>query len=163
VTTTARPLVVREAATMKAPVDAVWEVLTSMRAIAEWDELPDEWEGERLRLGSALRWNRVDGGWTTLTVVAFEPGARLRLALYGSTWPRPRSAYDIGYEYSLSAVAGGTRLDVEIGDFDELPHGEDFHAAALDFASRAVRKIRELAEDPTGQRPRLVDTEPSAE
>jgi uncharacterized protein YndB with AHSA1/START domain len=145
VTATARSLLVRETVTIDAPPAAVWEVLTSLRWIAEWDDLPDEWDGDRLTFGSELRWNRVDGGCTKLTVVAFVPGERLRFALYGSTWPLPPSAYDVGYAYSLTPVAGGTRLDIEIGDFDALPHGEDFHAASLDFAERAARKIGELA------------------
>jgi uncharacterized protein YndB with AHSA1/START domain len=151
---TARPLVVRETVTIDAPVAAVWEVLTTLRWIAEWDDLPDEWESDWLALGSELRWNRVDGGCTKLTVVALEPGERLRLALYGSTWPLPPSAYDVGYAYSLAPVAGGTRLDIEIGDFDALPHGEDFHAASLDFAERAGRKIGEIAVEVARQRER---------
>jgi uncharacterized protein YndB with AHSA1/START domain len=144
-TATAWPLVARESVTIDAPPEAVWEVLTTLRFFAEWDDLPDEWDSDRLALGSELRWNRVDGGYTRLTVVAFVPGERLRLALYGSTWPLPPSAYDVGYAYSLRPAAGGTRLAIEIGDFDALPHGEDFHAAALDFAERAARKIGELA------------------
>jgi uncharacterized protein YndB with AHSA1/START domain len=142
---TARPLVVREVVTIDAPVAVVWEVLTTVRWISQWDELPDEWDSDHLALGSELRWNRVDGGWTKLTVVEFEPNARLRLALYGSTWPLPPSAYDVGYDYSLARAAGGTRLEIEIGDFEALPHGEDFQAAAIDFASRAADRIRKLA------------------
>ncbi len=145
-TTLIRPLVARTAVTIGAAPATVWDVLTTLPSIAEWDDLPDEWDGDRLALGTALVWHRVDGGFTRLTVVAFEPHERLRLALYGSTWSLPPSAYGVGYSYFLEVAAGGTRLGIEIGDFAELPHGEDFHDAARDFAETAARKIKQLAE-----------------
>jgi hypothetical protein len=146
VTALARPLVARTEVTIGASVEAVWEVLTTLPSIAEWDDLPDEWEGDRLALGKALVWHRVDGGFTRLTVVAFEPLRRLRLALYGSTWPLPASAYEVGYSYALETREGGTALVIEIGDFAVLPHGEDFLAASREFGEAAARKIKELAE-----------------
>jgi uncharacterized protein YndB with AHSA1/START domain len=170
VTALARPLVARTAVTIAAPAEAVWGVLTTIASIAEWDDLPDEWEGDRLALGSSLVWRRVDGGFTRLTVADFEPERHLRLSLYGSTWPLPPSAYGVGYSYSLEAAGTGTRLGIEIGDFAELSHGEDFQEAARDFADAAALKIKELAERTSrrrvgsmGQRPGLVETDPSAE
>ena len=141
-----RPLVVRTAVSIDAPASAVWRVLTSVTSLGEWDDLPDHYDGETLVLGSELLWRRVDGGYTKLTVTAFEPERRLRLVLYGSTWPLPPAAYDVGYTYSLTPLGDRTTLAIEIGDFGVLAHGEDFYDASMDFASRAARKIRELAE-----------------
>jgi uncharacterized protein YndB with AHSA1/START domain len=141
-----QPLVVRTAVAIDAPVAAIWEVLTTLRSFGEWDDLPDEYDGDSLTLGSELRWRRVDGGYTKLTVTAFEPPTRLRLALYGSTWPLPPASYDVGYTYSLADDAGRTWLSIEIGDFAALSHGEDFYEASLGFGKAASRKIKELAE-----------------
>ncbi len=143
---TDRPLVVRTSVSIDAPASAVWAVLTTLRCIGEWDDLPDEYDGDSLTLGSELLWRRLDGGYTRLTVTAFEPYRRLRLALYGSTWSLPPASYDVGYTYSLADHAGATLLSIEIGDFAELYRGEDFYEASLDFGNRASRRIKELAE-----------------
>ncbi len=150
---TERPLVVKTEVSIDAPASSVWRVLTSLPALGEWDDLPDEYDGDALALGSELLWRRMDGGYTKLTVTAFEPPRRLRLALYGSTWPLPPSAYDVGYTYSLTELGRRTTLVIEIGDFADLAHGEDFYEASLDFGHRASSRIRELAESGFGERP----------
>ena len=146
---TVLPLVVRTTVAIDAPTSAVWAVLTTLRSIGEWDDLPDEYSGESLALGSELLWKRVDGGYTMLTVTGFEPRKRLRLSLYGSTWELPPASYDVAYTYSLADQDGRTMLSIEIGDFAGLPHGKDFYDASLEFGKTASRGIKDLAE---GQR-----------
>jgi hypothetical protein len=149
----ATPLVVRSTISIEAPAEAVWDVLTGVRFLGEWDDLPDEYASDRLALGSELTWKRVDGGYTRLTVDAFEPLRRMRLALYGSTWPGPPSEYDVGYAYSLAEESGVTTLSLEIGDFAGIPFGLDHYDASLEFASRAARRIKALAEARDGAEP----------
>ncbi len=140
------PLVVRTSVAIDAPPSTVWAVLTTLRSMGEWDDLPDEYSGESLALGSELRWKRVDGGYTMLTVTGFEPRKRLRLSLYGSSWELPPSSYDVAYTYSLADRDGRTLLSIEIGDFARLPHGRDFYDASLEFGRTASRRIKDLAE-----------------
>src|SRR6266496_2072232 len=141
-----QPRVVSTKVAIDAPTSTVWAVLTTLRSMGEWDDLPDEYSGESLALGSELRWKRVDGGYTLLTVTGFEPRKRLRLSLYGSSWELPPASYDVAYTYSLADEDGRTLLAIEIGDFAGLPHGQDFYDASLEFARTASRKIKDLAE-----------------
>lgn len=143
---TEHPLVVRMAISIDAPVSTVWTVLTTLRLLGEWDDLPDEHSGDSLAPGSELIWHRIDGGYTKLTVTSFEPHRSLRLSLYGSSWDLPQASYDVGYTYSLSARDDRTLLSVEIGDFAQLRRGKDFYDASVEFGERASRKIKELAE-----------------
>jgi len=147
------PLVVRTSVAIEAPPSAVWAVLTTLRFLGEWDDLPDEYSGESLALGSELVWKRVDGGYTRLTVTGFEPRKRLRLSLYGSSWELPPDSYDVAYTYSLADQDRGTLLSIEIGDFAGLPHGRDFYDASLEFGRTASRKIKDLAEAVEAPRP----------
>jgi len=141
------PLVVRTSVAIDAPPSAVWAVLTTLRLMGEWDDLPDQYRGESLALGDELLWRRVDGGYTRLTVTGFEPRKRLRLSLYASSWELPPDSYDVAYTYSLADRGGRTLLSIEIGDFAPLPHGQDFHDASLEFGRTASRKIKDLAEE----------------
>ncbi len=147
------PLIVRTSVAIEAPPSAVWAVLTTLRFLGEWDDLPDEYSGESLALGSELVWKRVDGGYTRLTVTGFEPRKRLRLSLYGSSWELPPDSYDVAYTYSLADQDRGTLLSIEIGDFAGLPHGRDFYDASLEFGRTASRKIKDLAEAVKAPRP----------
>ena len=143
------PLVVRATVFIDALPGRVWAVLTGLRSLADWDDLPDRYAGESLKLGSELVWNRIDGGYTKLTVTTCDQERRLRLSLYASHWEHPPAAYDIAYTYSLAASEGVTRLFIEIGDFSVLPRGQAFFDASREFADRAGAKIKALAEDLT--------------
>ena len=142
------PLIASARVAIRAPIARVWATLTSLRCIGQWDDLPDEYAGDFLAHGSEMVWKRIDGGHTKLTVTVFEPGKRLRLSLHASHWPLPPAAYDVRYTYDLAESEGRTLLHVEIGDFAALPHGREFYDASREFADRAARKIRELAETP---------------
>jgi uncharacterized protein YndB with AHSA1/START domain len=125
----------------------VWAILTGLRSLADWDDLPDRYAGESLQHGSELVWNRIDGGYTKLTVTTCDQERRLRLSLYASHWEHPPAAYDIAYTYSLAAGEGGTLLFIEIGDFSVLRRGQAFFEASREFADRAGAKIKALAEE----------------
>jgi uncharacterized protein YndB with AHSA1/START domain len=140
------PLVARTAVSIDAPASRVWSVLTDARLFGRWDEAPDARNGDSLELGSGLLWMRMDGEYTKLTVTVFEPPSRLKLALYGSTWPLPPDAYDVGYTYSVAERFGRAALSIEIGDFAEILHSQDYYDAAVEFAARAAWKIKKLAE-----------------
>src|SRR5262245_14369205 len=133
ITMTPPPLVVRTAISLDAPASRVWRVLTDVRSFGQWDDLPDEYVGDSIELGSELVWIRMDVGYTKLTVTVFEPCARLKLARYGSTWPLPPDCYDVGYTYALAEHGGRAALSMEIGDFAAIPHGRDFYEASVDF------------------------------
>jgi len=77
------PLVVRGTVSIDAPPARVWPVLTSLRSLAKWDDLPDRYSGESLELGGELVWDRIDGGYTRLTVTVCDPERRHDLATLG--------------------------------------------------------------------------------
>ncbi len=80
-----------------------------------------------------------------MTITAFEPAQRLRMALYGATWEQPPSAYDIAYTFTLTAEDDGTLLTITVGDFAPLTNGQEYYDASVEFASDAGQKIKQLA------------------
>lgn len=121
----------------------MWEVLVKPEFIRQWDDLPDGFDEEELTNGSVIEW----AGYSVLTVVTFEPFQQLRQTLYSPQWELPPSAYDIAYTYTLSAKNSEILLKIEIGDFAQLPDGERFYDASVEFADAALQKIKELAEE----------------
>lgn len=135
------PLLVTRQIVINAPVARVWEVLTLPIYIKDWDDLPEGFGEEPLRLGRTIAWE----GHATLTVTAFDPENLLRLNLYVATWAQPPSAYDIAYTYTLAAQDSGTLLTITVGDFAPLTNGQDYYDASVEFASDSGEKIKQLA------------------
>lgn len=124
-----------------APPQRVWDVLTLTRYIREWDDVPAEYTAERVALGVALTWP----GHATLTYTVFEPPARLFASLRVAKWARPPEG-PVGYEYVITPIAGGSRLDLRVGDFAHVPDGAAFREASDEFVLTAATAIKRLAE-----------------
>ena len=134
-------LIVKETIEISAPITKVWEVLVTPHYIKEWDDVPEGFTDDRLRLGSILEWP----GHARLTVVTFEPHQHLSMALLAASW-KPPIPDDIAYTFDLVENDGKTILTVTVGDFGRLPDGQDYYDASVEFAQTAVQKIKELAE-----------------
>ncbi|MNZ44692.1 hypothetical protein D3C78_623250 [compost metagenome] len=138
-----KPLVVKNEIVIYAPASKVWEVLINPRFIKQWDELPDGYGEENLKLGSVIEWV----GNAVLTVSAFEPCKLLRLSFYQPGWELPPESYSIAYTCSLSAQNDGSTLfTMEIGDFAQLPDGQPYYEGSIPFGQIASQRIKELAE-----------------
>ncbi|MCL4262827.1 MAG: SRPBCC domain-containing protein [Anaerolineae bacterium] len=139
-------LIVKETIEISAPITKVWEVLVTPRYIKEWDDVPEGFADDRLRMGTVLEWP----GHARLTVVTFEPYQHLSLVLVAASW-QPPIPDDIAYTFNLAESEGPesegqTILTVTVGDFGRLPDGQDYYDASVEFAQTAVPKIKELAE-----------------
>lgn len=134
-------LIVKESIEINAPATKVWDVLVTPRYIKEWDDVPEGFADEQLRLGSVLEWP----GHARLTVVTFEPGRCLSLRLVVASW-QPPIPDNIAYTYALAVSGGQTILTITVGDFGQLLDGQDYYDASIEFSQTASRKIKDLAE-----------------
>lgn len=139
-------LIVKETIEISAPITKVWAVLVTPRYIKEWDDIPEGFADDQLRLGTVIEWP----GHAKLTVVVFEPGKCLSMTLVVASWSPPIPD-DIAYTFDLAESEGAesgrqTILTVTVGDFGRLPDGQDYYDASVEFAQTAVQKIKELAE-----------------
>lgn len=126
---------------ISAPPPRVWDVLTLARYIREWDDVPAEYTADSIALGAELTW----AGHATLTYTVFEPPARLYASLRVAKWTRA-PAGPVGYEYVITPIPGGSRLDLRVGDFAYVPEGAEFRAASDEFVLTAAAAIKRLAE-----------------
>ncbi|MEO6284217.1 MAG: SRPBCC domain-containing protein [Dyadobacter sp.] len=138
-----RQLVVRSEIVIEAPVSKVWEVLIAPKYIRQWDDLPSDFEDYYLEYGRTIEWS----GRSKITFTICQPNEILKMSLYVSKWEQPPAAYDIAYTYRLGNGGTDTVLSIEIGDFSELPDGEDYYNASVDFAAKAAEKIKNLSEN----------------
>ena len=140
-------LIVRNNVLVQAPPARVWEVLVTPRYIRQWDELPEGFnDAVPLQPGTEMVWVHPNGHRTTLMVTSLKPEKELILSLDNSNWtvkPRP---VEVAYTYTLSEQEGGTGLALTIGDFSRIEHGDKYYEASLDFALKAAKKIKALAE-----------------
>lgn len=125
-----------------APPQRVWDVLTLTRYIREWDDVPAEYTADRVAPGTELTWP----GHATLTYTGFEPPARLYASLRVAKWARPPEG-PVGYEYVITPIPGGSRLEVRVGDFAHVPDGAEFREASDEFVVTAAAAIKRLAEN----------------
>jgi uncharacterized protein YndB with AHSA1/START domain len=127
-----------------APSQRVWDVLTLTRYIREWDDVPAEFTGERIAPGVVLAWP----GHATLTYTVVEPPTRLFARLHVAKWARPPEG-PVGYEYVVTPIPGGARLDLRVGDFAYVPDGAELRKASDEFVVAAAAAIKRLAEADT--------------
>jgi uncharacterized protein YndB with AHSA1/START domain len=124
-----------------APPQRVWDVLTLTRYIREWDDVPAAFTEDRVAVGVALTWP----GHATLTYTVVEAPTRLYASLHVAKWAHPPVG-PVGYEYVLTSVAGGTHLELRVGDFAHVPDGAELHEASNEFVIAAGAAIKRLAE-----------------
>ena len=138
-----KELIVKNTVIIDAPLAKVWEVLVAPKFIRQWDSLPQDFPDYYLEIGREIIWS----GNSKITVAEMLPHEYLKLSLYLNKWELGPSSYNISYNYRLTEQENSTVLTLEIGDFVQLPDGEEYFDAAIEFAEKALSKIRSLAEN----------------
>lgn len=140
-------LIVTDEIIIHAPLSKVWDVLTKSKYIREWDDLPDNFPEETLRVGSKIVWNFPDGSFSTNTVVKAEEEKEMQIALYISNWEVTQKPGEIIYSYEILMHGDDTRLRLRHGDFSSLSNGGDYQKVSADFSAIAKKRIKQLAEN----------------
>jgi uncharacterized protein YndB with AHSA1/START domain len=96
-----------DAIEINAPPSKILDILVIPRYIKEWDDVPEGFTDDQLRLGSVLEWP----GHAKLTVTKFEPYKHLKLTLEVTKWEQPIPD-DIAYRYDLTEGRGKTTLTI---------------------------------------------------
>ena len=135
-------LIVKDQIEINASNEKVWEVLTNPDFIKQWDDIPENYSGGHLRLGSVIDWE----GYSKLTVTEFEKPNRLKMNLFLPKVELEATEYDANYIYILTEKSGTTILGFEIGDYSKLPKAKDYYEASLEWVQIAKQKIKELSE-----------------
>ena len=140
-------LIVKKTTEINASPAKVWEILVKPEYIRQWDEVPETFTEQTLRMGSELIWEHGNAqkDYTKLTVTGFKPQKLLRHRWYSSPQPTSETA-DINYTFTLPERNGKTVLSISIGDWGVLANGQDFYDASVEFAESAAKQIKALAE-----------------
>lgn len=138
-----KKLVVKHEVVIYAAIGKVWEVLIAPKFIRQWDSLPEDFPDYYLETGCEIVWS----GSLKLTVAEMIPNERLKLSMYAYKWDLPPNAYDVGYTYEIMADMDKAILKVEIGDFGILENGQEYYDASVEFAHKAMKKIKDIAEN----------------
>lgn len=140
------PLIVRKSVEIDVSPARIWEILVNPEYIRQWDELPEDYGDETLEMDDKIIWEMEDGNYVRLTVLKYDAPKLLQLALYDSRWKLPLTPGDIAYTYSISDSDGYCLLSISIGDFSHLPNGQEYYDSSVEFAEKALRIIKDLAE-----------------
>ena len=135
-------LIVKDQIEVNASKEKVWEVLTNPDFIKQWDDIPENYPGEHLELGSAIEWE----GYSKMTVTEFDKPNKLKMNLYLPKVELEPTQYDANYIYLLNEKDGKTILTFEIGDYSKLPKAKDYYDASLEWVQTAKQKTKELSE-----------------
>lgn len=119
----------------------VWDVLTLVRYIEQWDDVPGEMLSSRVSRGDEFTWE----GYATLTFTELDAPRRLYADLRAHAWAAPPKS-PVGYEYCITPTTRGCRLAIRVGDFSGIPDGEKYREASDEFVVAAANAIKRLAE-----------------
>lgn len=140
-------LIVNDEIVINAGPERVWEVLIKPKYVAQWDELPDNYPSEDMKVGSEVVWELPNGGKTITKVIKADKNKELIIALYSSNWEVKPIEGDVAYHYKLEDLNGSTYLKIEIGDFSLIKNGQNYYDASVEFAAESKEIIKQLAED----------------
>ncbi|OIJ20818.1 hypothetical protein BKP45_08475 [Anaerobacillus alkalidiazotrophicus] len=139
-------LFVQDEIIIEATPARVWEILTKPKYVAQWDDLPENYPNEDMKVGSKVVWDLPDGSQSITTIIKADERERLKIALYCSFWEVKPNYGDLAYLYELEDKKGSTLLKISIGDFSLINDGQKFYCASVDFALEAKIAIKNLAE-----------------
>lgn len=131
-----------------ASISRVWQILVQPRFIKQWSDFPADLDSEAdLGIGREILWKNKEGKlYIKGTVITLEPERLLRVALYDPAWNRPVTTGDFSYTYTVSNKGGRTLLSFHFRDFAKIPDGDKKYQEAMALKSKALQKIKELAE-----------------
>jgi uncharacterized protein YndB with AHSA1/START domain len=135
-------LIVKDQIEINTSKEKVWDVLTNPEYIKQWDEIPENYSGGPLKLGSVIEWE----GYSKLIVTTFETNQLIKLNMYLPKVDLDPAKYDVSYKYSLTEENEHTILNIEIGDFSPLPKAKDYYDTSLEWVQTAKLKIKKLSE-----------------
>lgn len=136
-------LIITDQISINASEEKVWEVLTNPEYIKLWDEIPDNYQGGNLMLGSEINWE----GYSKLVVTGIEDKKWLKLNLLLPNIDIDPKNYDVSYQYKLMKTGNSTLLEFEIGNFAPLPNGELYYSTSASWLTDAKEVIKKLAEN----------------
>jgi len=139
---TTEKLIVKDQIEINASKEKVWEVLTNPDFIKQWDDIPENYPGGHLKLGSVIEWE----GYSKMTVTEFDKPNKLKMNLHLPKVELEPAEYDVNYIYILTEKSENTTLSFEIGDYSKLPKAKDYYEASLEWVQTVKLKIKELSE-----------------
>ena len=135
-------LIVKDQIEIDASKEKVWDVLTNPEFIKQWDDIPENYSGGHLKLGSVIEWE----GYSKMTVTAYDEPNKLKMNLYLPKVELEPAQYDANYIYVLAEKNGKSILTFEIGDYSKLPKAKDYYDASVEWVQTAKQKIKALSE-----------------
>ncbi|MFD2630395.1 SRPBCC family protein [Oceanobacillus kapialis] len=140
-------LQVRDTVTIDSPAAKVWEVLVNPVYVKRWDELPEDYPQDRMKLGDKVVWDLPNGQQSITKLIKTEPNKELVIALMVTTWEHQPEEGDVSYRYIFEEGDNQTVLHITIGDFSPIKDGEMYYEESVKFAEESKKVIKELAEN----------------
>lgn len=143
----AKQLIVKDEIIIDATPDKVWEVLIKPKYVAQWDELPENFPQEDMTIGDKVVWELPKGEKSITTIIRAEKMKELKIDLLVSNWEVKPNEGDVAYLFQLEERSNSTLLKIKIGDFSLIKDGQMYYDASVDFALKAKKVIKDLAEN----------------
>lgn len=140
-------LIVKETIVIESSAQAVWQVLTDPKYVAQWDELPEDYPSEQMIKGSEVVWDLPNGEQSITRLTTAIPEKELMIDLMNTVWPEQPKEGEVGYHYTLSSEQNKTKLTLQVGDFSLIAKGQDYYDASIEFAKESLVIIKKLAEE----------------
>jgi uncharacterized protein YndB with AHSA1/START domain len=131
---------------IEAAPSKVWEILTNPKFVAQWDELPEGYPTENMKVGSKVIWDLPNGGQSITTIIHAEKERELKIVLNVTNWEIKPHEGEVAYLYQLEERTGSTLLKLTIGDFSLIKDGQVYYDASVEFAANSKKVIKQLAE-----------------
>lgn len=142
-----KQLIVKDEIIIDATPDIVWDVLIKPKYVAQWDELPEDFPHEDMTIGDKVVWELPKGEKSITTIIIAEEMKKLKIDLFVSNWEVKPKEGDVAYLFQLEERNNSTLLKIEIGDFSLIKDGQMYYDASVDFALKAKKVIKDLAEN----------------
>lgn len=139
-------LILRKSISINAPAQKVWEVMTQLTYLAQWQYIPASATDDKdLHAGSAMQWRDENNNvYLEGTVTVFEPHKTLTMDLRDTRWKKPLEPGAISQTFTLEENDGITTLKFTFGDFNKDPDGKAWYEAFRD--NNELEDIKKMAE-----------------
>lgn len=143
---TIQELLLRKSITIQTPVQRVWQVLTQLPYLAQWQYIPASTiDDTDLHAGSVMQWrDENDDIYLEGMVTTFEPHKMLVMDLRDTRWEQPLEPGAVSQTFALEEKNGATTLDFTFGDFNKDPDGQAWYEAFRD--NTELENIKKRAE-----------------
>ncbi|HAO07664.1 MAG TPA: hypothetical protein DCQ50_11875 [Chryseobacterium sp.] len=121
-----KSLIVNKAGIIKANPNEVWKIITTPEYFDRWMLVPGKARNP-FGLGSKIEWiDENDVVYLTGEVIEFIPARKLVISLEDKSWKIKVAKGTVTYEFHLTKINEGTKVEFYLGDLSIDPEGQSW-------------------------------------